>query len=532
MKIARLIDELSRPAAYPHDVEAVEVRQTHISAVFLAGSFAYKVKKPLDLEFLDFTTLEKRRHFCREEVRLNRRLAPEVYLGAVPIVRAGTGLRVGGDGEPVEYAVKMRRLPDDARLLSLVERDALEPGVLDRLGARIAAFHREAESGTSIARFGRFDVVAGNARENLEQSRSHVGSTISEEVHRRLATRLEEVLESLRPVIEDRARRQVPRDTHGDLHLDHVYLFPEREPPGDLVVIDCVEFNERFRYADPVADMAFLAMDLVSHGRRDLERRFSDAYFRAARDPEGRRLLPFYRSYRGGVRGKVEGIAAGDEEVPVDERRRAAQRARGHWLLALSEIERPGRRPALLLVAGLPGTGKSTLARRLADRAGFRVIASDRVRKEIAGLDPDASAEADFGEGIYTAESSRRTYEACLDRSREVLFRGGRVLVDATFRRERDRARFLRSAREWGVRAALLVCEAPPDVVRGRLRDRQGGVSDADWDIHRKVAEQWEEPTVATRRAWFTVSTADTPEASVRRAVEHLRRLGLADPEG
>ena len=173
----------------------------------------------------------------------------------------------------------------------------------------------------------------------------------------------------------------MPRDTHGDLHLDHVYLFPDRAPPADLVIIDCIEFNERFRFADPVADMAFLVMDLAFHGRRDLARAFADAYFRASGDEEGRALLPFYTAYRAAVRGKVEGMELAEREVPEAERAAALVRARAHWLLALGELEEPGRRPCLVLVGGLPGTGKSTLARGLAEQAGFTVIRSDLVRR-------------------------------------------------------------------------------------------------------------------------------------------------------
>ncbi|NIP58098.1 MAG: phosphotransferase, partial [Gemmatimonadetes bacterium] len=383
MKIAPLIKALRRPEAYPHPVGEVEVRQTHISAVFLAGPFVYKVKKPVDLGFLDFTTLERRLHFCREEVRLNRRLAPEVYLGVVTVREGeggsltvgqepvGEGLETGGaPGEKgsaaIEYAVKMRRLPDGATLEARLERGEEIVPVLERLGRRIAAFHRKAASGPRVARFGRLEVVAGNARENLEQAKPHVGETVSEAVHGRLGRVLEARLEELGGLIEDRARRGVPRDTHGDLHLEHVYVLPDREPPGDLVVIDCIEFNERFRYSDPISDMAFLSMDLLFHGRPALERVFSGAYGDASDDGEGMALLPFYRSYRAAVRGKVEGMVTEEEEVPVDERRRAVGRARGHWLLALSELEAPGDRPALVLVGGLPGTGKSTLAEALA----------------------------------------------------------------------------------------------------------------------------------------------------------------------
>jgi uncharacterized protein len=527
METRSLIEQLGRPEAYPHTVENFRVHQTHISVVFLAGSYAYKVKKPLDLGFLDFTTPEKRHHFCHEEVRLNRRLAPDVYLGVVPITRESGILRVGGDGEAVEWAVKMVRLPPEATLRERLLRDGLTVEALEALARRVADFHAEAESGAKIARCGRFEAVAENARENLDQSREHVGVTLSETVQARLARALEARLDELRPVIERRAARHVPRDTHGDLHLDHVYLFPDREPPGDLVIVDCIEFGERFRYADPVSDTAFLAMDLIQHGRRDLEERFSRTYFETSGDEEGRSLLPFYRSYRAAVRGKVEGMVIGEEEVPRDERRAAVGRARGHWLLALSELEAPARRPGLVLGGGLPGTGKSTVAEGLASRAGFRLISSDRTRKALAGVEADAPARAEFEEGIYAPTWTERTYDACLTEVGSALFGGERVLVDATFREEAKRERFLEAALEHGVRALYLECRAAAETVRERMRRREGGVSDADWSIYRDAAERWEDSSTLTRRHRAEVRTDGAPQAALDLALDHLRRAGL-----
>lgn len=388
MELARLIAALADPAAYPRSlgVEAVEVRQTHISAVFLAGPFAYKLKKPLDLGFLDYSTLERRRYFCEQEVRLNRRLAPAVYLGVVPVTADAAGVRMEGHGEIIDWAVKMVRLPDEAMLRERLRRGELGREPLEALARRLAAFHARAEAGPAVAAYGRFEVVAGNARENFDQAAPHVGTTLSRAVFERLRSLTEAALAGLRPLIEARAARGVPRDGHGDLRLDHIYLFPDRAPPGDLVIIDCIEFNDRFRCADPMADIAFTVVDLIHHGRRDLAAAFADAYFRAAGDVEGRALLPFYTAYRTAVRGKVEGMELAEPEVPEAERSAALVRARAHWLLALSELESPSRRPCLVLIGGLPGTGKTTLARGLAGRAGFDVIRSDLVRKELAGL--------------------------------------------------------------------------------------------------------------------------------------------------
>ncbi len=339
MELGALIDELARPDAHPFAVGAVTVVQTHISVVFLAGDVVYKVKKPVNLGFLDFTTLEKRRHFCEEEVRLNRRLAPAVYLGVVPITR-GAGARFEGTGEPVEWAVKMVRLPEEASLLNKLERGAVGPELIAKLAERVAEFHARAVGGPRVAESGRFEVVARNARENFEQAEPQVGITLTREAFDDLRALTEAALTRLRPLIEARAARGVPRDTHGDLHLDHVYHFPDRAPPGDLVAIDCIEFAERFRHADPIADAAFLAMDLAFRGRRDLADAFVTNYLRASGDAEGAALVPFYAAYRAAVRAKVEGMELSETEVPPAERVAARERARRHWELAREELTR------------------------------------------------------------------------------------------------------------------------------------------------------------------------------------------------
>jgi aminoglycoside phosphotransferase family enzyme/predicted kinase len=517
MELSELTTALARPSAYPEPAAHVEVHQTHISVVFLTERFAYKLRKPVNLGFLDFSTPDRRRHDCEEEVRLNRRLAPHVYLGVVPVTEAGGEVAFGGRGEVIDWAVRMVRLPAEATLERRLGRGEVGADVLEALAARLAAFHEAADGGAHVSAFGRFEVVARNARENFEQAASHVGTTHSPAVYARLRDLNEQALARLRPLIEGRAARGVPRDTHGDLHLDHVYLFPGRAPPEDLVIIDCISFNERFRYADPVADIAFLVMDLAYHDRRDLARGFADAYFRAARDEEGRGLLPFYTAYRAAVRAKVEGLKQAEAEIPPPERERARASARAHWLLALGELEEPGQRPCLVLVAGLPGSGKSTLAQHLQERDGFTVIRSDVVRKELA-----AGAE-----DLYTPEWSDRTYAECLRRAQDVIFEGGRALIDANFREERRRVAFLEAAARWGVPALLLVCRVKDKVARARLEGRRGDVSDADWATYLELRGGWEEPGARTQPHVRVIHSDGTPEETLAQAEAALREQGL-----
>ncbi len=531
MDLPRLIEALSRPSAYAERVDVVAVRQTHISVVFLAGSLAYKIKKPVELGFVDYGTLERRRHCCEEEVRLNRRLAPDVYLGVVPVTREGESARVEGTGEVLEWAVKMRRLPESATLRARMSGGELTTGDLAALAGRLAGFHASAESGPEVAAGCTFAAIAANARENLDQSVHQVGVTLSRSTLDRLRERTDVALERLRGTIEARAARGVPRDTHGDLRLDHVYWFPDRQPPDDWIAVDCIEFDPRYRHADPIADIAFLAMELALEGRSDLADAFVEAYLRAAGDAEGEELLPFYRAYRAAVRGKVEGMKLAEPEIPAADRTAARDRARALWLRALSELEEPGRRPCLVLLAGLPGTGKSTLARALAERAGFTVIRTDAVRKELVGRGGRSSTPAVFGEDMYTPQWDDRTYDECLRRAEEVVFQSGRALIDASFRDESRRRLFLDAARRWGIAGHLLLCRADPDVIRHRLDGRRDDASDADWAIYQEAARRWEEPGTATRAVTDEIDAGGPRSQTFSRAVAALQRAGLSgDP--
>lgn len=526
--IEALLEALSQSGAYRYPVDTVELRQTHISAVFLAGPFVYKIKKPVNLGFLDFSTPEKRKHFCKEEVRLNRRLAPHIYIGVVPVCHDASGLHFEGKDEAVEWAVKMVRLPDDATLERRLLRGEVQPAQIEALARKLASFHKDAEGGPRIAKFGRFEVVAKNLRENFSLSEAQVGVTVSAAVFDRFRKLTEEHLEGQRALIEARAARGVPRDTHGDMHLDHLYLFPDRPPPEDLVIIDCIEFNERFRFTDPVADMAFVVMDLAFHGRRDLGKLLARTYFDASEDREGQTLLPLYVAYRAAVRGKVDGLKFFEKEVPAAEKDHVRVSAAAHWLLGLWELEEPARRPALILISGLPGTGKSTLADNLSRRFNAVWIRSDVIRKELVHGDPTSASGSKVEQGIYSPEATARTYHEMQRRAAEAIWQGRRVIVDANFRLKWQRRLLLDLANKCCLPGLFLNCVAESEVIRERLQNRRGDVSDADWSIYEYAAATWEAFDLESRRHVHLINANTSLENMVQQTVAVLAGAELA----
>lgn len=538
MLVADLVRELSRPSAFGHPVDRVLVVQTHVSVVFLAGELVYKVKKPLDLGFLDYSTPAKRRAACHDEIRLNERLAPGIYLGVVPVLRIDGGLRfgeAGAIGDVVDHAVLMRRLPADRTLDALLGKGLLDEATLVRVARRLADFHAGAETGPAICANASFDGLARVVRENLRQVERFRGGTLHPRVHERLVALTESELAAQRRLVDDRTSRGIPRDAHGDLRLEHVYVL-ESALLGDeeagafprVLIVDCIEFSDRLRHADPIADAAFLVMDLEFAGRRDLARTFLDAWIGARDDEEARALVPLHVGYRHVVRGKVRSIESIEPEVEPRLRERAAERASGHFLAALVRLAPPGGRPCLLLAGGLPGTGKSTIARGLGREAGFVRISSDEIRKALAGMTPATSARAGINEGIYSAGWTERTYADLLRRADELILAGQRVVVDASWHDEACRVRFVDLARRRRVPALFLECAADPEKIRTRLGLRRGDASDADWNVYLAIAARWQPCGPATEALRRALPTGPPADDAIRRAISLLAREGLA----
>lgn len=516
-----LIRALLRPQAYPHATGRIELLQTHISFVLLAGGFVYKIKKPVDFGFLNFSTLARRRYYCRQEAVLNSRLCSDTYLGVVPIREKDGLVAIGGPGRTVEYAVHMRRLPAEGMMDRLLAEGKLTVEMVRRVARRVAAFHASAATSPRIAAIGAKGIHYA-WDENFRQWAPNIGVTVTPEQDRLLRAFGERFFAAKRGVLARRAAEGRIRDCHGDLRSDSVCF------AGDgLCIFDCIDFSRRLRYTDVAGDAGFLAMDLDYRGHPDVADAFVEAYIEAAGDADLREIIDFYKCYRAGVRGKVEGFLLAEPEVPAAMKRRARAAARRYFSLA-ARYARSLPPPMLVITCGLAATGKSTLARRLAGTVGCEVASSDVVRKRLAGIEPAEHRPEAFGQGIYTADFTERTYDALLDEARRAIESGRSILLDATYTRRAHRLQAARLALELGAQFACIALRASDGLVRRRLRKREregGDPSDAGWDVYLVQKRRFQRPTEVEAARLVTVDAARPAETQLRIVLAALRKL-------
>jgi aminoglycoside phosphotransferase family enzyme len=318
--------------AYPHRPQKIELVQTQMSFIFLTGEYVYKIKKPVNLGYLDYTTLEKRRFFCHQELELNRRLCPNAYLAVVPIVEKKDELRIEGRGRAIEYAVKMRQLPQDRMMDVLLLRGQVTQEMVARVAEKLVNFHQKAETNPKIAAFGRLDVIRHNCDENFAQTEKYIGLTIPKAKYERIKGYTDNFIKSNASLFDKRVKEGKIRDCHGDLHAAHVCF------TDDICIYDCIEFNDRFRYSDVASEIAFLAMDLDRYQQAGLSRHLVNTYVGLSHDEELLKLLNFYKCYRAYVRGKVESFKLDDPYIPEEEKVRVLTAAQSYFLLAESYV--------------------------------------------------------------------------------------------------------------------------------------------------------------------------------------------------
>ncbi len=467
----RLVEGLQRASAYPHPVEKPRVIETHVSWVILTGDYVYKLKKAVRFGFLDFSTLGKRHFYCDEELRLNRRFAPALYLAVVPITGTPEQPRIGGEGEALEYAVRMRQFDQRLLLDQLARRGELDARIIDDMATVVAGFHEQADRRPPDPAFGAPARVSHWSNENFEE----IARVMEDSAILRRLTRLRAAMNrefsAITALLEARRRGGQVRECHGDLHLGNMALIDQRVTP-----FDCIEFNPELRWIDVVNEIAFVAMDLEFRALPNLAWRFLNRYCQSTGDYDGLALLRHFVVYRALVRAKVSALQARQQGAATPE-------DFGRYL-GLAERWIDWRKPWLLITHGLSGAGKSTLASRLSEALPAVWLRSDLERKRLFGLEATARSASAVAGGIYTADASTKTYRRLETLAESLLKAGLPVIVDASFLQAGKRRQFRKLAKRTGAAFAILDCVAPTDVLERRIGERlRAGADPSEADL-------------------------------------------------
>ncbi len=472
-----LIESLQNPEIWPHSATEVELVETHISYLLLVGDFAYKIKKPVDLGFLDFSTLEKRQYYCEKELSLNRRLAPDLYLDVDAITGDSQHPEIGGNGPVLEYAVRMRRFPSNGLLSQHIEH--LTPELVDGLALKVATFHAGINRSDVDDPYGSPEHVLHPMQESLDIIRL---LEYEPEVAQQLDLLEQWALRihaGLTGTIAARKANGFVRECHGDMHLGNITLIDD-----ETVIFDGIEFSSELRWIDVISEISFLVMDLEKRGRPELAQRFLNSYLEQTGDYDGLELLAFYKTYRALVRAKVTAIRLGQDDVSAEEQLDLERDLHAYIDLAESYIQ-PGQ-PAVIITHGVSGSGKSFASKLLAMSLPAVQIRSDVERKRLYGLGADSASDSGPQSGIYSAEATRKSYQRLLDLAEDLIAYGFIAIVDATFLKREQRRMFAEMAKRMLVPFVILDMRFSEQVLRERVRERiehGDGVSEANEEI-------------------------------------------------
>lgn len=493
-------------AFYPHEVTSVHVEETHISMVFLTGTKVYKLKKPVKMGFLDFSSLSGRKFFCHEEVRLNRRLSRGVYEGVAAITAEGDEYRLNGPGPPVEYAVQMVQLPRDRTMKYLLRRGGIAGDDLTLLARLLVEFYQNADTGGDVDDKGRLLVIERNCEDNFTQTADAVGSLIDPGIYEMVKMETRRFLREHRPWFDHRIETHRIRDGHGDLRAGHIYFTSD-----GIQIIDCIEFNDQFRCVDMICDLAFLVMDLDFLGFAPAGKSLVEAYFRRSNDLGAFTLLSFYKCYRAMVRVKVNCLRLLQSGLDGNEHKTLYNQTERFMALACGYAENFSR-PAIWVVCGMIASGKSTIAEALARALRIDAFNSDRIRKHLAG----GGGPSPYGQGIYTEEMTGLTYGKLLYSAQMALEKGESVVLDATFGRRENRDAVQRLADHCHARVFFIECHCEDKIIRERLEHRgQGGssLSDARLEHLPSIQANFQEIKEVPSDRKIRVDTANSPDS-------------------
>ena len=516
-----LIEELQEPDAYPHEVTQIRALETHISWVLLTGSYAYKIKKPVDLGFLDFSTLELRRHYCEEELRLNRRFAPELYVDVVPIGGSHSAPRIGEE-PAIEWAVRMQEFPVEAGLDFELKAGRASVAQLRQLAELVAGAHQAAPRPQDTQVSAASTTSSGRRRTTSTSLETDCDSPLLQQQLASLRDWTERELQRLAPVFADRAEQGFIRECHGDLHAGNIVCLESGPVP-----FDCIEFSEELRCIDVISDIAFLYMDLVYRRRPDLAAAFLTRYLECTGDYAGLAVLPFYLVYRATVRAKIAAVRYRQHGAPAD-----AASVADHLALAMRMAE-PQDPPLLVICQGLSGSGKTWLSDQLIVALPALRLRSDLLRKQQAGLGELQRSGSGLNEGLYSRDVSEDVYRQLAGFARLGLSAGLNVIVDATCLRRSQRDAFLATAETAAAGFVIAHCDAPRDVLEQRIRQRDSAGTDAsEADLAVLKAQLDVQETLAEDELRYSVALDTSELESIAELAAALRERALVPAKG
>ena len=495
MKQSILIQSLKDPKLYGNDVSSVEIIQTHISYVVLTGKYAFKIKKPVNFGFLDFSTLEKRKYFCEEEIRLNKRICPDIYIGVVPITKKDNNFELQGKGKVVEYAVKMKEFPQKKIMTKLLEKEEIDEEILEKICDILNNFYKRSIRSKEIDNFGSIKTIKKNTDENFNQTKEVIGITITKEKFNYIKSVTNQFLTKKKDVFIKRIQNGLIRDCHGDLHSGNIVVSNNK-----VYIFDCIEFNKRFRYSDIASDIGFLAMDLDFQGNSYQSSYFINSYVEKSKDFGIYDVLNFYKCYRAYVRGKVIGFKLNDPYIDKKEKQKIIETASKYFDLAyyyamLFNRELVKFKPIFFITSGLTGTGKTTVAKKISIDYNTHLISTDEIRKKLEGIEKFERHYDAYNTGLYSPEKMMYTYEKTLEKADKLLKKGESVTLDATFKTKKQRDLALKIAIKNNAIFLILYCKCPEKFIKKYLerRVKKKSISDGRWEIYLKQKDSFEE---------------------------------------
>ena len=488
-----IVKFMKKPEFFGKDIKSVETIETHISYIFLTGNFAYKIKKPVNYGFLDFSTLEKRKFYCFEELKLNKRLCPEIYIEILPITKNNNLIELNGKGKVLEYALKMKEFPQEKLMKNLLKKGKITTKEIKKINKILINFYITSKTTDEINRYGKIENIKKNIIENFNQTKSFINKTISEDNYNYINKSVNLFFKKNKKLFNKRILNKNIHDCHGDLHTGNIVITKNK-----IYIFDCIEFNKRFRYCDTASDLGFLAMDLDYLNYPYTSSFMMKNYIENSNDHDILQILNFYKSYRAYVRGKVNSFNLNNTikkekyNIILNEANKYFELSKYYSSLVRIDIKK--KKPLFFIICGLTGTGKSTLSMKISIDYNAKIINTDIIRKKIAGMNIFEKHYNDFNTGLYSPNNISSTYEKVIKKARQYLNNDENVIIDATFQKNEYREMVNEIAEEFDVTPIIIQCVAPENIVKKWLEERlkTKTVSDGRWEIYQSQKKIFE----------------------------------------